>query len=135
MAKTSKKTTPFGLHLMIDAYDCSSDALKDANVIYKILDELPIKLGMNVMTKPYVVRASGKMKKDPGGWSGFVMIEESHISIHTFPKRRFLTADIYSCKAFDTEVAIAYFKDIFKTRDTEIMIESRGKRYPEENVE
>jgi len=35
------------------------------------------------------------------GYSSFVMIAESHISIHTFPELRYASFDCYSCKGFD----------------------------------
>lgn len=135
MPSDKTKKTPFGMHLMLDAYECDSAALKDANTIYEVLDELPTLIGMTKMTKPYIVFTEGNNKKDPGGWSGFVLIEESHISIHTFVRRRFFTFDIYSCKEFDTDKAIEYLKKRFKTNDVEYSIENRGKRYPEENLE
>ncbi|MEN9407677.1 MAG: S-adenosylmethionine decarboxylase proenzyme [Candidatus Parcubacteria bacterium] len=120
---------------MIDAYNCDPAVLNDANVVYKLLDELPEKIGMKKLIKPYVVFAEGNDKKDPGGWSGFVIIQESHIAIHTFIKRRFITVDVYSCTEFDTEFTIQYFKDTFKTEDMEIEVEKRGKKYPPENID
>lgn len=130
-----KKPQPFGPHLMLEAYNCPPEVLNDANLAYKILDELPEKIKMHKMIKPYVVFAEGNGHKDPGGWSGFVLIQESHISLHTFIKRRFVTVDVYSCKDFDIEFAIQYFKDMFKTDDVEYTIEMRGKRYPQENID
>jgi len=120
---------------MLEAYNCPPEVLNDANLAYKILDELPEKIGMHKLIKPYVVFAEGNEKKDPGGWSGFVIIQESHVSLHTFIKRRFVTVDVYSCRDFDTDFAIEYFKKMFKTDDVDFVIEQRGKRYPEENID
>ncbi|MDP3940791.1 MAG: S-adenosylmethionine decarboxylase [bacterium] len=130
-----KKQQPFGLHLMLDAYNCDPKVLNDANVVYKLLDVLPEKIGMKKLIKPYVVFAEANDKKDPGGWSGFVIIQESHIAIHTFIKRRFITVDVYSCKPFDADFAIDYFTKIFKTNDIESEVEIRGKKYPPENID
>ena len=135
MSSSNTTKTPFGVHLMLDAYDCDIAKLRDANVIYEVLDKLPTLVGMTKMTKPYIVFTEGNDKKDPGGWSGFVLIEESHVSIHTFVRRKFFTFDLYSCKEFDTEKAIDYLKKTFNTNDVEYSIEQRGKRYPDENVE
>lgn len=135
MSEIKRKTIPFGLHVTIDAYDCNPVALNDQNLIYKILDELPEKIGMHKLIKPYVIFAEANDKKDPGGWSGFVMIQESHISIHTFIRRRFITADIYSCKEFNAKFALDYFKKAFGTEDIESHIEVRGSRYPAENID
>jgi len=37
------------------------------------------------------------------GYSTFVMIAESHLTIHTFPEEGFFTFDCYSCKDFDDQ--------------------------------
>lgn len=133
--KKKKKNIPFGLHLMLEAYDCSPKALNDKNLVYKILDEMPGMLGMKKLTEPQVVFANPNGKRDPGGYSGFVMIQESHISIHTFIKRRFITSDIYSCKHFEAQNAIDYLKNKFRTKDVEFHLEERGIRYPIENID
>jgi S-adenosylmethionine decarboxylase len=135
MKKKTKHPLSFGLHLMLEAYNCPIEVLDDANVVYKFLDELPEKLGMKKLIKPYVIHAEGNSKRDPGGWTGFVIIQESHVSLHTFVKRKFVTIDVYSCKDFDTDMAIGYIKKKFQTDDVEFIIEERGKRYPENDLE
>jgi S-adenosylmethionine decarboxylase len=133
--KKQEETITFGPHVMLDAYRCDPKSLNDKKLVYKFLDTLPAKIGMKKMMKPYVMYAEANDKKDPGGWSGFVMIQESHISIHTFIKRRFVTADIYSCKEFDTEKAVNFFKKAFKPKNIDSIVETRGKKYPAENID
>ena len=135
MNKFKQKHAPFGLHLMMEMYNCAPEVLDDKDLVLNILKTLPKKLGMKILLNPVVAFAKPNGKRDPGGWSGFVMIQESHISVHTFIKRKFVTIDVYSCKHFDVLYAIEYFKDIFKTDDVEYEIEIRGKRYPNENVD
>ena len=133
MSKFVPKNSLFGLHLMMDMYNCAPETLNDKNLVSKILNTLPDELGMKILLKPAVTFAKPNGKRDPGGWSGFVMIQESHVSIHTFIKRRFVTIDVYSCKHFDVLVAIDYFKNVFKTDNVEYVIEVRGKKYPAED--
>lgn len=130
-----QETITFGLHLTLEAYHCNKEILDDANKLYKLLDELPTFLEMHKMIKPYIVATEGNNLKDPGGWSGFVLIEESHISFHTFVKRKFVTLDIYSCKEFDINAAVEYIKKFFKSDDVEYNVEKRGLRYPAENID
>lgn len=120
---------------MMDMYDCNPDSLNDKNLVKKILDILPKKLGMKKLMEPCVLFAQPNGRKDPGGWSGFVMIQESHISIHTFIKRKFVTIDVYSCKEFDKDEAIKFFAESFGTNNSEIYIETRGKKYPATNLD
>ncbi len=120
---------------MLEAYNCPFEVLNDANICYAILNDLPGEIGMTKMTLPYVVKSEGNDKKDPGGWTGFVIINESHISLHTFAKRGYVTVDVYSCREFDTEFAVDYFKKAFQSDDVEFKVEVRGERYPEKNLD
>lgn len=130
-----RKQAPFGIHLMLDIYNCSAEVLNDQNLVYDLLDSLPEKIGMRKLIKPHVVFAKANKIRDPGGWSGFVLIQESHVSLHTFIKRRFVTADVYSCKKFNTKKVMNYFKKVFKTKDIEFYVETRGKKYPTEDID
>ena len=128
----SAQTEDFGIHLTIDGYGGSYEKLFDMKRIFKVLDDLPTFLGMKKLTMPYVVDAPPITPKDQGGISGFVMIAESHISIHTFPDKGFLTADVYSCKPFDTDKTVKFFKKQFELKDLEINIIRRGLKFPME---
>lgn len=83
--------THFGVHLMLDGYGADAAQLDSMDAVFRCLHELPGKLHMHTITTPYVVRVGGNETKDPGGLSGFVMIAESHISIHTFPGDKFVS--------------------------------------------
>jgi len=131
---TKREMTNFGLHLTIDGYGCNWRRLESMEYIFKVLDELPGKLGMKKLITPYVVAAPDNDKKDPGGFSGFVMIQESHISMHTFPKRRFVSIDVYSCKNFEHKKTERYLAKAFGIRECETNVIVRGTRYPLRNA-
>ena len=92
------ETCTFGVHFTLDGYGGDPEKLNDPERVRKTLDELPNQLGMEKMTEPVVKYAEPRNIKDSGGYSGFVMIVESHISIHTFPKKKFVSIDAYTCK-------------------------------------
>lgn len=119
----------FGLHLTLDGYGGPKKLLADKSLVRKALLNLPILLQMKRISNPQVLWYSGLIPADCGV-SGIVMIAESHISIHTFCKKGFLTADVYSCKLFDTEKTINYFKKTFELNDLEINIIRRGLKFP-----
>ncbi len=68
---------------MLDGYGCDKDRLTDLNLIYRLLEELPARVGMTKIMPPYVFKYSG-LKPEDWGLSGFVPIAESHISKRTF---------------------------------------------------
>lgn len=125
----------FGEHVTVDGYGGDEDLLNNRDVVFSVLDKLPGELDMSKLSEPVVYFAPANDLKDPGGWSGFVVIAESHIAIHTFPKRGFVSADVYTCKnGMDTDKILAYFKDAFKLKNIESQFIVRGKEYPKENI-
>lgn len=128
-------TCNFGEHLTIDGYCGNFHKLNDKNLVHQCLEELPDLLKMKKLCKPHVYRAPDNQIKDPGGWSGFVVVAESHISIHTFPARKFVSIDVYTCcNGLDTEFVAGYFKEKFGLQDVETNFIKRGTRYPACNL-
>jgi len=110
----------FGVHLTVDGYNGDREKLNDKELVLHCLNDLPAKMGMHHLAEPVVYFAKGNNLKDPGVWSGFVVIKESHISIHTFPGRRFVSADVYTCKnELDQDFVKQYFIEIFAIQDLE----------------
>jgi S-adenosylmethionine decarboxylase len=125
----------FGVHVTLDGYGGSPQLLADDEHVRACLSELPEQLGMHKIMEPAVMELGQLSPKDPGGVSGFVMIAESHISIHTFPLRGFVSADVYTCQnSLDVERISAYFADAFGLQDLEINVVKRGTRYPQHNI-
>lgn len=129
------ETTNFGEHITLDGYDGDYDLLNNKDYVLDCLNKLPAELGMHKLAEPEIYHADDNGLKDPGGWSGFVVIMESHISVHTFPGRRFISADVYTCKnGTDVEAVKNYFIEKFKLGDVEVNFIKRGTRYPLHNL-
>lgn len=121
----------FGEHLTIDGYFGNSVLLNDSEIVRAAIDELPGELGMKKLSTPEVYFAKGNDIKDPGGWSGFVVIEESHISVHTFPAARFISIDVYTCRnGLDQRQIIEYFERRFDLKEVEVNFIKRGLKFP-----
>lgn len=128
-------TCNFGEHLTIDGYGGDFLKLNDKDLVHHCLEELPDLLKMKKLCKPHVYHAPDNEMKDPGGWSGFVVVAESHISIHTFPARCFLSADVYTCKnGLNQNHIVSYFKEKFGLQEVEMHFLKRGTRYPACNI-
>lgn len=121
----------FGEHFMIDAYRGSHEKLLDRERVQRCLSELPARLGMQKLAEPMVYWAEPNGIKDPGGWSGVVVIVESHISVHTFPGRSFASIDVYTCRSgLPTSEVEAYFREVFDFEELETNFVLRGTKYP-----
>lgn len=130
------ETETFGLHLMLDGYDADPTLLADRPGLYRLLAALPEELGMHQIAAPLVVEVGPKNRKDPGGLSGFVLVAESHISFHTFPARRFVTIDVYTCNPrINCKRVETRLKRAFRIKSSDMHIVPRGNRYPKQNIE
>jgi S-adenosylmethionine decarboxylase len=116
------------MHLIIDGYGGDPQKMQDVEFIYKMLDSYPSKIGMTKISTPHVSKYVGSKPED-WGVSGFVLIAESHISIHTFPERFYINIDVFSCKEFDAEQAIKGFKQDFGLTDVRSYILNRGLEF------
>jgi S-adenosylmethionine decarboxylase len=120
---------------MIDGYDADGPLMTDPVALRALLQALPPEMGMHAISAPLVVSVGPNCHKDPGGLSGFVMIAESHISFHTFPGRRFVTIDLYTCQTgLDRQATIDRLMRAFRLTDAEVHVQERGLRYPAENL-
>jgi S-adenosylmethionine decarboxylase len=80
---------------------------------------------MTRITEPEVLKYDAPKEQD-SGVSGFVIIAESHISIHTFPIRDYVNIDIFSCQPFDHDQALSEVKSLFQLQDAKTWLLDRG---------
>jgi deoxyhypusine synthase/S-adenosylmethionine decarboxylase proenzyme len=115
----------FGPHLILDGSKCNTQKLADRILIEQLLNDYPRAIGMTKIGGPYMFEYQAP---DPeySGVSGLVVIAESHIAIHTFPELDYFTMDIFSCRNFDHETAIAYIKDALEVKEMDRMLVQRG---------
>jgi len=113
------------MHVIIDGYGGDPDQLADENVVRAILERYPQEMGRTKTAPPMVVRYKGSKPED-WGVSGYVMIAESHISMHTFPERSLIWADIFSCKDFDAAPILEDLKRQFRLREMDVQLLDRG---------
>ena len=121
----------FGPHLVFDGQGCPAERLDDLDGLYRLLDSLPERIRMTRIMPPYVFRhdvGAGSAQ----GLSGFVLIAESHISVHTFPTRHFVNVDIFSCENFDVEDALSVLRETFAPERVEWKLLDRGREFPKQ---
>ena len=100
-----------GNHLLLECYGGDLDNLNDKELLKEILNNLPEEIEMNKISD---VLISDYENGDESGISGVVLLAESHISIHTYPLKKFAVADVFSCKEFNVEKVVNILKEKFK---------------------
>ena len=124
------------MHLAVDGHGGDQQKLSDVALVRHFLETYPARLGMTPLCDPVVLSYDGPKLED-SGVSGFVIIAESHISIHTFPYRNHVNIDIFSCRAFDTQRALEDVKMLFALDEVKSWQLERGLEYqdPQEALE
>lgn len=62
-----------------------------------------------------------------GGVSGFVVIAQSHLAVHTWPEHGFAAVDVFTCGSLmDPWRALPPLKRLFRARRTEVLEMPRG---------
>jgi S-adenosylmethionine decarboxylase len=117
------------MHVTIDGFGGNPAKLANLELVRTLLDRYPGEIGMTKISDPHVFEYTG-VKPEDWGVSGFVLIAESHIAIHTFPEHGQVWVDIFSCKGFNEIPAIDRIIDTFGLDDTRIHKLERGLEYP-----
>jgi S-adenosylmethionine decarboxylase len=108
-----------GIHLIAEFWN--GKIIEDTKEIKKILAEA-VKKAKNAPLEIVIHKFS------PQGLTGVVLLEESHIAIHTWPEINYVAIDIFTCgeKAIPRR-ALEYLKKTFKPKKIEIKELKRGK--------
>lgn len=79
-----------GYQTTIDFYNCKNDAINSCKHIENTLLEVAKIIGLTVVNTTI-------HEFSPIGVSGVVVIEESHIAIHTWPEHNYVAIDFFTC--------------------------------------
>ncbi|HLF79982.1 MAG TPA: S-adenosylmethionine decarboxylase [Dehalococcoidia bacterium] len=117
------------MHLTIDGFGGDRERLSSEALVSSLLDRFPGEINMTKISVPHVQLYVGEKPED-WGVSGFVIIAESHIAVHTFPEHGYVWADIFSCKEFEAPEAVDIIVQEFGLTHVKTDIHERGLEYP-----
>ena len=86
---------PLGYHLIIDLYECGSNLLidraahDDLSPDSQIANEIA---AIGLTTKKFITEIF-----ENSSWSSCFLLAESHVSVHTWPDEKYVSADIFVC--------------------------------------
>ena len=79
-----------GRHLLIDLYDCDERLLDDREYIETQLHAAAEAAGARVLGAVF-------HRFSPHGVTGLLVVQESHLAVHTWPERRYAAIDLFTC--------------------------------------
>ncbi len=78
---------------IVDAFGCDPERLRSERELEALVRAAVEELDLHPMRETVWQHFPA-----PGGLTGFLVLSESHLSIHTFPERGYAALDLYCCR-------------------------------------
>lgn len=114
------KIEQLGRHILAEFYDCDSNVLNNHELVEKYMNQAAIE------SKATIVKSVFHFF-NPWGVSGAVVIQESHLTIHTWPEYGYAAVDLFTCgDEINPWIAFEYLEQKLKAKTTETTEVPRG---------
>ena len=109
-----------GRHVLLDLYDCSKEKLNDLVFLEKQLKKA-VEIAEATLVNTLFHQFS------PHGVTGIALIEESHLSIHTWPEHNYAAIDLFTCSdSMKTTEAVSFLVEQLESKRQETRDVKRG---------
>ncbi len=109
-----------GRHILVEFTGCNADVLNDVSTIEKSMIEAAQTAGATVISSNF-------HHFSPWGVSGVVVIQESHLAIHTWPEFQYASVDLFTCgETVDPWVSFEFLKKALKAETYSAIEMNRG---------
>jgi S-adenosylmethionine decarboxylase len=107
-------------HILVDVRPADADLLKTVEPVWSILREAVARSGATVI-HTHVHQFS------PHGFSGFFLIAESHVSVHSWVELGLLAIDILSCGNMDPQAIVGHLREHISPAEVSVLHVTRGE--------
>lgn len=90
-----------GRHVLVEITGALPERLDDQALVSKLLTRAAELAGAHPVGAAF-------HRFSPAGVTGVLLLEESHLSIHTWPERGYAAIDFYTCGGADPQLACAH---------------------------
>ncbi len=111
--------TALGRHLLLELSGCPADALKSVAGLEACMCAAAEAMGATVVTSNF-------HQFSPYGVSGVVIIQESHLTLHTWPEHGYAAVDIFTCGEIELEKGVAQLQEALQAKRAEYKVHARG---------
>ena len=108
-----------GKHLLAEYYDCDPKILNDEKALGELLLKAAHAAGVRVI-------GSIEHSFSPVGVTCVVAIEESHLSLHTWPEESYAAADFFTCGEASPNTAHDCLVEGLQAQGVETLLLTRG---------
>lgn len=123
LASKGREMKALGRHILVEFLNCNADIMNDVTVIENAMVEAAQIAGATVINSTF-------HHFSPYGVSGVVVIQESHLAIHTWPEYRYAAVDLFTCgDTVDPWVSFEHLKKAFEASRYSALEMNRGSTH------
>jgi len=108
-----------GKHIILELYQCPRDLLCEPKQIEEVMKQGALAMGATIVESRF-------HHFSPLGVSGVVIIQESHLTIHTWPEYEYAAIDIFTCGDIAMEKGTDYLIEHLGAKQVEVKTLNRG---------
>lgn len=121
--KKGREMKALGRHILVEFLNCNHDIMNDVTVIESSMVEAAQIAGATVINSTF-------HHFSPYGVSGVVVIQESHLAIHTWPEYGYAAVDLFTCgDSVDPWVSFEHLKKAFQSSRYSALEMNRGSTH------
>jgi S-adenosylmethionine decarboxylase proenzyme len=109
-----------GRQLILELYNCNPTKLSDPKLIETEMRHAALAMNATIVTATF-------HHFSPLGVSGVVVIQESHLTIHTWPEHGYAAIDIFTCGEIDMGAGSSYLATVLEAKKQEERTLVRGQ--------
>ncbi|NET50534.1 MAG: adenosylmethionine decarboxylase, partial [Merismopedia sp. SIO2A8] len=110
-----------GSHVLVEFHGCSAEILNDVPYIETRMNAAAKEAGATIISSVF-------HHFSPFGVSGVVVIQESHLAIHTWPEYRYAAVDLFTCgDSISPWVSYSFLKKAFEAEHGSAIEINRGQ--------
>ena len=114
------KIEQLGRHILVEFYNCDKEVLNNHCEIEKHMNEAAIRSNATIVQSAFHTF-------NPWGVSGAVIIQESHLTIHTWPEFGYAAVDLFTCgDSVNPWIGFEYLSNSLKAEKWETSEVPRG---------
>jgi spermidine synthase len=111
--------TSLGNHILVEFMNCDPHIMNDVAGIERDMVAAAEKANATVINSTF-------HHFSPWGVSGVVVIQESHLAIHTWPEYGYAAVDLFTCGDMDAWISFDFLKEAFKSQSYSAIEMKRG---------
>ncbi len=115
---------PDGYHLMMELYGCDQEKINSRKYLHSLIKSAVKTTGLTNLGSRF-------HQFQPQGVTGFTLLAQSHISLHTWPEFGYLVLDIFTCgDANQADKLAAHILERLRPERINRQVVRKGYKYP-----